>query len=321
MLEDVWEDLGRALSIDDKTLQSINQKFTTPIKKQKELFRTYLRNCLHPTWDDIIRALLKIGKLHIAENVVETLQLPQELLTTANKSGKLLKKSTTNLVELDAPLVPAKISKAELHDKYDMSVSDESGIFSSISSSKHQVVSEVEFPSSPQSFNYSDSSAIKGNSATAQIPRLGANGGKKDDHSDPLMINKGKPFTAQLPLKPKPDVVADDNEESNPSMINSITDHVLPNRAKSCVLTTDSSSTPPLTLNKEQPQTIQDPIKLVGTKAFDGAVCNKGDKLSDENSSLSSGEFHSAEEMQLDDKDKSGVSPQHKIIRFIGLNP
>ena len=252
LLEDVWEDLGRALSIDDKTLQLIGQKCSTPIKKQKELFRMYLKNRLRPTWDDIIKALLKIGKLHIAEDVVETLELPQELLTAAKESLKpveLSTKSTTDIVELDAPLVPARISKTELHNKHDPSVSDKSGIFPFENSSKRQVVVDVGSPTSPQRFDYCDSSAIKGKLVTAitTVPHAGAGGREEVDHSNPLMINNGKSKTAQLPIKIKSEMGDDCNEEVNhtdPSIIKSIIDHVLPDRAKPHQLTADSSPTP-----------------------------------------------------------------------------
>ena len=269
---------------------------------------------------------------------METLQLPQELLTTAKKSLKSVKlsmKSTTNLVvELDAPLVPAKISKTELHDKYDPSVSDESGIFSSVSSSKHEVVSDVGSPRSPQSFNYSDSSAVK---VTAQISHLDANNKDNVDYSNPLMMNREKSLTAQLPLKPKSDVGSDDNEESNhnsPSVIKSKTDHVLPNRAKSYLLTADSSPTPSqiiqwsdssnsLAVDKLRSRSAQETVESTQAKPIDGAShsktedtsCEDKDKRSD---SLSSDEFHSAAELPLDEKYESRVSPQHNTNVIIG---
>ena len=84
-LGDAWEDFGRALFIDDKTLQSIKYKFPTSVRKQKELFRAYLKTCLSPNWADIINALVLIGKEGMARQAIDVLELPQELLATARK--------------------------------------------------------------------------------------------------------------------------------------------------------------------------------------------------------------------------------------------
>ena len=78
-LGDTWKDLGAALSIDEETLQSINKKFSNLVKKQKELFRAYLKSNPNPTWSDIIDALVKIGKDDIARKVVDTFNLSPEI--------------------------------------------------------------------------------------------------------------------------------------------------------------------------------------------------------------------------------------------------
>ena len=83
------EDLGRALSIDDQTIQAINQKFPTAVKKQKEVFRAYLKTCPHPNWNDIINALEMIGKGDIAQQVIDTFELPQELLATVSRKWSM----------------------------------------------------------------------------------------------------------------------------------------------------------------------------------------------------------------------------------------
>ena len=107
MLEDAWEDLGRALSIDDQTLRSINQKFPTAAKKQKEIFRVYLK--MHPTWSDIINALVTIGRENIARQVLDTFELPQQLLST-RASNSL----AANCVKLNTPLTSTRIIKSEM---------------------------------------------------------------------------------------------------------------------------------------------------------------------------------------------------------------
>ena len=113
LLEDAWQDFGRALSIDDEHLQSIKYKFPTSAKKQKELFRTYLKTNLNPNWTDIINALVVIGKEIIARQVVDTLELPQELLATARKSVNLSASSAA----ASSSSLPAsvRVSKTEIH--------------------------------------------------------------------------------------------------------------------------------------------------------------------------------------------------------------
>ena len=66
-LGDAWEDLGTALSVDDETLQLINKKSPNLVKKQRKLFRAYLKTKPNPTWSDIINALVKIKKQDIVK--------------------------------------------------------------------------------------------------------------------------------------------------------------------------------------------------------------------------------------------------------------
>ena len=106
-LEDAWEQLGRALSLDQQSLQLIKHKFPTSAKQQKELFRTYLKTNLNPNWTDIINALVAIGKQAIARQVVDTLELPQEILATGTDSS----------ASSSGTAVPAsvRVSKTEIH--------------------------------------------------------------------------------------------------------------------------------------------------------------------------------------------------------------
>ena len=120
-LGDAWENLGAALSIDEETLQSINKKFSNSVKKQKELFRAYLKSNPNPTWGDIIDALVKIRKDDIARKVVDTFNLSPKLLATGLKqmSAKPVRPSSSlakSRVEPDtAELEPARVSKTEAH--------------------------------------------------------------------------------------------------------------------------------------------------------------------------------------------------------------
>ena len=87
LLEDSLEDLGRALSIDEQTIRAINENSSTAVKNQKEVFRAYLKTCRQPTWSDIVNALETIGKGDIAQQVIDTFELPQELLRNKSTFG------------------------------------------------------------------------------------------------------------------------------------------------------------------------------------------------------------------------------------------
>lgn len=111
-----WKDLGTALSIEDEILQSINKKFPTVVKKQKELFRAYLKANPNPTWSDIINALVNIRKDDIARKVVDTFSLSPDLLATAKKSIRARSSLAISRVEADtAELLPERVSKTEVH--------------------------------------------------------------------------------------------------------------------------------------------------------------------------------------------------------------
>ena len=84
VLGEVWIDLGRLL-IDEATLQSINLKESTPVKKQKALFRTFIKRSPPLSWREILRALLRINKGDLAKKVVDTFELPPELLSTTDE--------------------------------------------------------------------------------------------------------------------------------------------------------------------------------------------------------------------------------------------
>ena len=118
-LGDAWKDIGTALSIDNETLQSINEKSSNLVKKQKELFRAYLKSNPNPTWSDIINALVKIRKDDIARKVIDTFNLSPKLLATTQTqmSGKSVSSSLAmSRVKPDtAELEPARVSKTEVH--------------------------------------------------------------------------------------------------------------------------------------------------------------------------------------------------------------
>ena len=120
-LGDAWEDLGTALSISAETLKWINKKSSNSVKKQRELFRAYLKSNPNPTWSDIIDALVKIGKDDIARKVVDTFNLSSKLLATAvsQTSGKSIRPTSSlakSRVEPDtAELESARVSKTEVH--------------------------------------------------------------------------------------------------------------------------------------------------------------------------------------------------------------
>jgi hypothetical protein len=99
------------------------------VKKQKELFRAYLKGNPNPAWSDIINALVKIRKDDIAKKVIDTFNLSPKLLATAPKwmSGESIIPSSSlgARVEPDtAELVPARVSKP------DPRIEPDGGIFS-----------------------------------------------------------------------------------------------------------------------------------------------------------------------------------------------
>ena len=113
-----WEDLAIYLSMDDLTVRLIDQKFSTPIKKQKELFRTYLKKCPNPSWKDVLLALIKIGKEEVAKNAVEIFDLPQDILAKVQSTTEvhsLPADSTKGTCEVDfSPVSSDRLSKTEL---------------------------------------------------------------------------------------------------------------------------------------------------------------------------------------------------------------
>jgi hypothetical protein len=118
-LDDAWEDLGASLSIDEETLQSIGKKSSNLVKKQKDMFRAYLKSNPNPTWSDIIDALVRIKKQDIARKVIDTFSLSPELLATAQKSIRPSSSLAISRVEPDtAEPVPARVSKTEVHSSF-----------------------------------------------------------------------------------------------------------------------------------------------------------------------------------------------------------
>ena len=92
---EAWKEVGKYLFIDDLTIQLIDRKFSTPIKKQKELFRTYWKKSSRPSWEDVLYALVKIGKRDVGKQIIETYDLPQGLLSDVASSLPVHSASST----------------------------------------------------------------------------------------------------------------------------------------------------------------------------------------------------------------------------------
>ena len=127
-LGDAWEDLGVALSIDEETLHSINKKFPNLVKKQRELFRVYLKSSPNPAWRDIINALVKIKKENIARKVIDTFNLSSKLLATAltHTSGTSIRMSSSLEARIEpdtGELLPARVRRTDMHSSLSKSSS------------------------------------------------------------------------------------------------------------------------------------------------------------------------------------------------------
>ena len=283
-LGDAWEDLGAALSIDDETLQSINKKFPSLARKQRELFRAYLRSNPTPAWSDIIDALVKISKVDIARKVVDTFSLSSELLTTSmaqtsEKSSRPSSSLAVHRVEPDtAGLAPARVSKTDMH--------------SSKSSSSGQPSSKPRRIKSDGGAEISTADTATVTPASKRVSRTEVLSSKKLDR--PLFVDPGKPRPGQ------PRLVSDDGGRASP--VEETDSHF-------SVAERDSMSSPPegeRELLSVQMHFSSDPMgdsnsSLSGGHSFRQEVR----RSAKDTSPSSSDDFHSAEEAPLDEPDTS----------------
>ena len=342
-LGDAWEDLGRSLSFDEQTLQSIKLSSSTPVKRQKQLFRTYLKVSSRPSWKDLVNALERIGKRDVAVKVVDEFELPQELLTAENESLLM-----DPFSKLGKSVVKSKgVSKTELHK-----LARDSGIYSPTNSLTKCMVD-------PDGVSDTTSKSDTQRPQTAQIPakpRVVADGEAKlsplslqsrdrNRSSDDSNFDQSKSKTARVYV-PKRRVVADGGGEGSPQSFQSLDltgdFYFTFNQSKSNTsklpvsvkprVKTDGGSPPPssrlvdqTTLDKKRSRTTQLPVKsepgissgsdkselsfISGRKAptHDSVHANDDDyydrkvvEVEDEVDGLSSGDYHSAEDVPPD---------------------
>ena len=208
---DAWKNIGKCLSINDLIIQLIDEKFSTPIKKQKELFRTYLKKCPNPSWRDVLYSLVSVGKEDVAKNVAEVFELPQEILPTVQSSLKRHSLPVVGIDEVDfIPSHSDRVSKTELHFQLDPLL-------------------PISMPKLHEDSD--DSATTKGGhsplaikSRTAQIPatlpRVGPDGDALPSHSkntelhDPTYFNENE---SNRPAEARRRVVADGDASPLPS--------------------------------------------------------------------------------------------------------
>ena len=280
-LGDAWEDLGVALSINEETLQSINKKSPNLVRKQRELFRAYLKTNPSPTWSDIVNALVKISKEDIARKVVDTFNLSSELLGTAlaQKSIKTSSSLATRRVEPDtAEPIPARVSKTEVHSSKSLS--------SDKPFQKHQIESDDGVVLSARVT--ADSATV-----TPTFTRI-----SKTEVFSPKKFNRPL-FDPSKPQLKQPRVVSDDGGGASP--VEETDNHLQ-------TVERDSASLPPdeeRELKSIHTHFSSDPISdmiehgSVSVSDREQSVSKVERQPSDENSP-SSDDFHSAEETPLD---------------------
>ena len=292
-LGDAWKNLGTALSIDDQTLQLINRNFPSLIKKQRELFRAYLNANPSPTWRDIIDALVKIGKQDIARKVIDTFDLSQELLAMAAQksigTGSLL----TSRVESDiGHLVPARLSKTEVLS---------STLVSPLGSGKPQAK-----PHAKRQIVSDDGAALSAEATVDIATPTTSTRLSKTERFSPK--NVGHPhFDSSIPPpKSRARIVSDDGKSS-------------PAKDTDNQFQMVSMSLPPY---ERKFETTQMPV---GSDSIDGGQVHSSISISDgeliisedrqlsEDNSLSSGDFHSAEEAPLESTYEKRTERQHQI--------
>ena len=277
-LGDAWEGLGTALSIDDETLRSINKKSPNLVKKQRELFRAYLKTNPNPTWSDIINALVKIKKEDIARKVIDTFNLSPELLDTAltQTSGKSISSIAVHRVEPDtAQLVPVRVSKTEVH--------------SLASSSSGKPIAKPRIESDDGATLLTEVLTADTANVSTRVSRTEILSSKKLDR--PI-------FDSNRPRPKQPRLVSDDGVEE--------TDSYFP------VVERDSASSPPD--DDGELKSIPTPFGSdpIGDSEVHSSISTsdrefsfrKGSELSPEENSPSSDDFHSAEETPLDTTDE-----------------
>ena len=337
-LGDAWEDLGRSLSFDEQTLQLIKQNSSTPVKRQKQLFRTYLKISSRPSWRVLVNALYRIGKRDVAVKVVDEFQLPRELLRPANNRTSWIDSGFYSSLEItsDTSQIPVR---AQPHDQVVSGPNAKNNANSATLISDKQRPQTAQIPvvirakpcavadggagSSPLSFQ-SRNHDLKFNqskSKTSQVhvrtPRVVADGGGEqspqslqsfDYESDDSKFSGSKSMTSQVQVNIKPRVEADGGSPS------------------------PSSSLEDTKFDKKRPWTTRvslkpEPVVSSGprVKDYDSALVEGVDvyfksegERSLEGDGLSSGDYHSAEDVPLDDRNYSNEltsieSPQNSI--------
>ena len=296
-LGDAWEDLGTALFIDKEALQSINKKCPSLVRKQRELFRAYLRTNPNPTWSDIINALVKINKEDIARKVIDTFNLASELLVVAQKSIRTSSSIAACRVEPDtAQLVPAQVSKTEVHS---------STLVKSSSSVKPLPKHRIE----------SDDGGILSARVTADsatitpFTRI-----SKTEIFSPKKLDQPL-FDPSEPQPKQPRIVSDDGGGTSPV---EETDSYLQ------MVERDSASLPPD--DEKELKSIQihfnsDPMgDRVAIEHSSASVSDREQSLSrrerqsSEDKSPSSDDFHSAEETPLDTTSEKDSHKGHQLV-------
>ena len=79
-LESQWFTVGMYLQIDPETLDHIKNDSTNLIKKQRQMFKAYLRNNPYASWRMIIKSLQHCKRDDLAKDICEIFQLPNILL-------------------------------------------------------------------------------------------------------------------------------------------------------------------------------------------------------------------------------------------------
>ena len=292
LLEDALEEFGRALSIDQKSFQSIKHKFPTPVKQQKELFRTYLKTNLNPNWTDIINALVTIGMQSIARQVVDTLELPQELLATGGTT---------------VPASTPRVSKTEIHAYKPAGRSD-----SDKSIPKSRVVSDNgagrsdSDKSIPKSRVVSDDGAIL---LTEENIKPAAPATFSRVSKTEILTSTSKGAGHHLSDFSKPLIRS--RVVSDSGMMEE-TDSHFESREPSALFSPIERRLKRGHLESDSGQIFSDTNNASDS---DGEISLDGeDKQSSKNSSFSSSEFHSAEETPLDISEKSTIENDQLIV-------
>ena len=291
-LGDAWENLGAALSIDDETLKSINKKSSNLARKQRDLFRAYLKSNPTPAWSDIIDALVKISKVDIARKVVDTFNLSSELLATSlsqtsEKPSRPSGSLAVHRVEPDtAGLAPARVSKTDVH--------------SSKSSTSGQPSPKPRRIESDGGAEISTTDMAAVTPASKRVSRTEVLSSKKLDR--PRFVDPSKPQPGQ------PRLVSDDGGRASP--VEETDSHF-------SVVERDSTSSPPegeRELLSVQMHFSSDPMSDRVEPSSDSISKEARRSSGRSSNSPTSDDFLSAEESPLDTTDTKTVDGSHPLI-------